>query len=169
MKQLLWATITAVNVCILALLISNGTQAVAETDLNEQVECIATNIYHEARNQSELGMRAVAWVTLNRVQHESYPNTACGVVYDAVRYPDGQPKKNMCQFSWFCDGKPDSITDVEKWAESLLIAVDVMHNYDNYPDPTGGAHMYHANYVNPSWAKSYIRVVKIDSHIFYKD
>ena len=89
MKQLLWATITAANVCILALLISNGTQAVAETDLNEQVECIATNIYHEARNQSELGMRAVAWVTLNRVQHESYPNTACGVVYDAVRYPDG--------------------------------------------------------------------------------
>jgi N-acetylmuramoyl-L-alanine amidase len=152
--------------CALALFC---TPAVAETDLNEQVECIATNVYHEARNQSQLGMRAVAWVTLNRVQHENYPNTACGVVYDAVRYPDGRPKKNLCQFSWFCDGKPDSITNVEKWAESLLVAVDVMHNYNTYPDPTGGSHMYHANYVNPGWAKSYKRVVKIDSHIFYKD
>ena len=169
MKQLLWATITAANVCILALLISNGTQAVAETDLNEQVECIATNIYHEARNQSELGMRAVAWVTLNRVQHELYPNDACGVVYDAVRDENGKPKKHKCQFSWYCDGKSDKIQNAEKWAQALLVASDVLHNYAQYPDPTGGSHMYHATYVNPYWVSDYVKVVKIDAHIFYKD
>ena len=131
----------------------------------DEVECLAKNIYYEARDQNLTGMYAVAGVTLNRVKDRRWPNDICAVVKQRTIVQN----QWICQFSWFCDGKPDSITNVEKWAESLLVAVDVMHNYNTYPDPTGGSHMYHANYVNPSWAKSYKRVVKIDSHIFYKD
>ena len=36
-------------------------------------------------------------------------------------------------------------------------------------DITGGAVMYHADYVSPYWTNAYERTVKIDTHIFYKD
>ena len=48
---------------------------------NEQeVRCLAENIYFEARNQSIPGQIAVALVVLNRVEHPNFPNTVCGVV-----------------------------------------------------------------------------------------
>jgi len=137
--------------------------------LDSQLECIATNIYHEARSESELGMSAVAWVTLNRVEHKQYPNSPCEVVYDAVTDNFNNPKKYMCQFSWYCDGKSDKIRNAAMWGKALVIASDILNNFDNYPDPTGGSHMYHANYVNPDWAEDYEKVVNIDNHIFYRD
>ena len=65
----------------------------------DEVRCLATNIYWEARNQSIQGMYAVADVTLNRVKDKRWPSTVCEVVK--------QRRKGVCQFSWFCDGKPD--------------------------------------------------------------
>jgi spore germination cell wall hydrolase CwlJ-like protein len=53
--------------------------------------------------------------------------------------------------------------------QSVLVASDVMRNYSKYPDPTGNAIMYHANYVKPAWASDYKRVVAIDAHIFYTE
>ena len=41
----------------------------------KQIECLATNIYHEARSESTIGKIAVAWVTVNRVNTERYPDT----------------------------------------------------------------------------------------------
>jgi N-acetylmuramoyl-L-alanine amidase len=164
------------NFALIAGLIFWAVQAQAITirlqydlDFETQLECIAQNIYHEARNESELGMRAVAWVTLNRVQSSAYPTTACDVVFQAKLDGNGNPIKNKCQFSWFCDGKTDRISNPEKWALSILVASDVMMNYSKYPDPTGKAIMYHANYVKPAWASEYKRVVAIDAHIFYTD
>tara|TARA_R110000822_G_scaffold26359_3_gene79389 strand:- start:224 stop:778 length:555 start_codon:yes stop_codon:yes gene_type:complete len=138
-------------------------------DFDTQVQCIATNIYHEARAESELGMRAVAWVTLNRVQHESYPDTACDVVYQTVTDANGKPKRHKCQFSWYCDGKSDQIKNIQLFAKAIMIASDVVRNYGTYPDPTGESIMYHANYVSPNWRFDYTKVVKIDAHIFYTD
>ena len=164
------------NFALIAGLIFWAVQAQAITirlqydlDFETQLECIAQNIYHEARNESELGMRAVAWVTLNRVQSSAYPTTACDVVFQAKLDGNGNPIKNKCQFSWFCDGKTDTIANQEKWALAVLVAADVMRNYSNYPDPTGNAIMYHANYVKPAWASDYKKVVSIDAHIFYTE
>ena len=39
----------------------------------DEVRCLATNIYWEARNQSIQGMYAVADVTLNRVKDDRWP------------------------------------------------------------------------------------------------
>lgn len=176
MKKVWNLTAGVFNIVLAGSIVLYAITAHAETknvtdqlELNSQLECIATNIYHEARNESELGMRAVAWVTLNRVQHEQYPNSPCEVVYDAVVDNNDNPKKYMCQFSWYCDGKSDKIQNAAMWGKALVLASDILNNYNNYPDPTGGSHMYHANYVNPAWAKDYVRVVKIDTHIFYRD
>ena len=135
----------------------------------KQVQCLAMNVYHEARNEGELGQRAVAWATLNRVSHPDYPDTVCDVVYEAVTDDSGNPIRDKCQFSWFCDGKSDEIKDFIAWLEAQYVASDVMNKYGKETDPTGGAIMYHADYVNPFWVDAYERQVEIDTHIFYAE
>lgn len=142
-------------------------QVAIEANKYRQLECLATNIYHEARNDGLTGQRAVAWATLNRVESSKYPNTICEVVYQAELKENGIPYRNKCQFSWFCDGKSDEVTDQAAWNVAMKIAEDVISVYGKETDPTNGAFMYHAHYVTPYWAESYERQVRIDSHIFY--
>ena len=137
-------------------------------DYDTQMSCIAQNVYFEARSESELGMRAVAWVTMNRVNNSKYPTTACQVVRQANLDESNNPIRHKCQFSWYCDGKSDKIENQAMWVKSILVAADVIANYGVYPDPTGGSVMYHANYVRPFLTTDYERVVQIDAHIFYK-
>ena len=91
-------------------------------DIN-QMHCLATNIYHEARGESFAGKVAVANVTHNRVDSTKYPNTYCGVVYQAQMYVNWRgnevPARHKCQFSWYCDGKSDDI--VLKTADGKII------------------------------------------------
>lgn len=141
-------------------------QIIAEYE--EQHYCLALNIYHEARGDSILGQRAVGYVTLNRVQHATYPTTICDVVYQAHLDSRGNPVRNQCQFSWYCDGRSDTPRDEIKWESVQQVAHQVLSNYGVKEDFTDGAIMYHAAYVNPYWARDYNRTVRIDTHIFYK-
>lgn len=122
------------------------------------LECLAQNIYFEARNQSEKGQRAVAWVTLNRVDHKDYPDTICKVVW--------QHK----QFSWTHDGKSDNPKEKRAWNKAKLIARTVLslYKYRINLDPSDGALYYHANYVKPLWNTHYNLIVEIDNHVFYQ-
>lgn len=135
--------------------------------LSAELECLAKNIYHEARSDGITGQRAIAWATLNRVHSDKYPDTICGVVYQAVLNEEGVPLRDECQFSWFCDGKSDDIQNQASWNVAEQIAIDVINSYGKETDPTDGAFMYHAHYVEPYWASSYEKTVRIDSHIFY--
>ena len=47
-------------------------------------ECLAKNIYFEARNQSVAGQIAVAQVVINRVNDDRFPNTICKVVQQSM-------------------------------------------------------------------------------------
>ena len=137
------------------------------------LKCMADNIYWEARNQPVNGMIAVAFATLNRVNDERFPNSVCEVIRQGPTRPSwitGEPipVKNRCQFSWYCDGKSDTIPlkDMNIYEVSISIAKRVMG--EEFKDNTGGAVYYHADYVTPSWAKSKVRTIKIGNHIFYK-
>ena len=131
-------------------------------------ECLALNLYHEARSDSTLGQKAVGFVTINRVMHESYPDTICDVVYQAHVDQKGNPLRNKCQFSWYCDGKHDRPLSEKDYNTAMINAQEVMRDYGKIPDVTDGSIMYHASYVKPYWASTYERTVRIDSHIFYK-
>lgn len=127
----------------------------------EQKYCLQQNIYFEARNQSELGQRAVAWVTLNRVDDSRYPDTICDVVWQ------------KSQFSWTRDGKSDApgdnIIEQKAWAHAGEVMESVLFKY--YQDKNGivgDAVMFHADYVDPFWKSSYVEVATIDDHIFYE-
>jgi len=144
--------------------------SVKASDENGDRFCLAQNIYFEAGNQPEAGKVAVANVTMNRVDHTSYPDTICDVVYQAKLYKNWKnefvPVRHMCQFSWFCDGKSDVPTDSATWMDSLRIASHALQL--RYFDVTSGATHYHNDCVYPYWAKHLNITVTIDNHTFYK-
>ena len=78
------------------------------------------------------------------------------------------PIKNRCQFSWYCDGKSDVPKQKKTYERLLTIAESIVYNRIPFIDITDGALFYHADYVTPSWAKTKIRTVEIEDHIFYR-
>ena len=129
-------------------------------------ECLADNIYFEARNQGFAGWVAVAQVTLNRVRDDRFPNTICEVVKQGLTYESGFPIRDKCQFSWYCDGKSDTILNLEVYDKILGLADYLIPN--GYFDITDGATHYHADYVRPDWAKTKTKTIEIEDHIFYR-
>ena len=147
----------------------------------ESVNCLALNMYHEARNQGTAGQLAVTAVVYNRVQDERFPNTICGVIKqgptreswktkltadpnDAVYYPI----KNRCQFSWYCDGKNDIPRNKKKYEDILKLIYLILDDKILFIDITDGALFYHADYITPSWAKTKTKTIEIQDHIFYR-
>jgi len=124
--------------------------------------CLAKAIYFEARSESLRGQLAVARVVLNRVRDPRFPNTICGVVYQ------GAERRNACQFSFACDGKPDYPTNRRHWAKARRLAAKVLRGQIRLPKLDGVA-FYHADYVRPTWASVMRPVIKIGRHIFYRD
>ena len=140
---------------------------------HEETECLATNIYFEARGESYEGQKAVAFVTLNRVDSNKFPNDICSVVYQAkhsdwwAEHKDRLvPIRNQCQFSWYCDGKSDAIRNSADFQRLYSLASEIITG--RHEDNTEGALWYHANYVRPDWRLAYAKTVDIDAHIFYK-
>ena len=122
--------------------------------------CLADAIYYEARGESVVGQLAVADVVLNRVAHENYPNTICGVVYQ------GSHRATGCQFSFTCDGSLNRRinarmrNDAEELASAVLAGLSV-------PVSREATH-YHADYVDPFWASSLVPTAQIGAHKFYR-
>jgi N-acetylmuramoyl-L-alanine amidase len=129
--------------------------------------CLAQNIYYEARGSSRADQIAVADVVINRVEDKRYPNSICEVVQQGKKYADGRMKRNACQFSWYCDGKSDWPTDMDAWVIAQQIAYNMV-TYNDYRGLTEGATHYHANYVNPSWARTLTLTGTIGVHKFYR-
>jgi spore germination cell wall hydrolase CwlJ-like protein len=121
-----------------------------------EVLCMAENIFHEARNQSEEGMIAVGFVTVNRKNHANYPNTICEVVYDPY------------QFSWTLDAPVINLNNkIERkaWNKIVNISLAIL-NEDIYNNMYGVTH-YHTTEVNPVWNRDKALVYHIDDHLFY--
>jgi len=129
--------------------------------------CLAQNIYYEARGSNRADRIAVADVVLNRVQDTRYPNTVCGVVRQGKQYADGRMIRNKCQFSWYCDGKSDWPRDMDAWVDAQQIAYNML-TWDAGRGLTEGGTHYHADYVDPSWARELQLVGRIGVHVFYR-
>ena len=141
-------------------------------EATKQHECLAKNIYFEARNEPFAGQFAVAMVTLNRVYDEKFPNTLCDVVYEGLHYASGHPKRDRCQFSWYCDGKVDDVKNKKAYMNAENVADLAIESYRAIKtkglDITEGARYYHTYEVSPRWSKVYPVVGRIGDHIFYK-
>lgn len=124
-------------------------QAVHKTDLN----CLAQNIYHEARGEPIEGQIAVALVVTNRVISGLFQNTICGVVYAKE------------QFSWTQDSTK-TIVDAKAFKVAKEIAAGVLDQSIHLPDFT--ALYFHNRTVRPQWRKTKLLVAQIGNHVFYK-
>jgi hypothetical protein len=129
-------------------------------DWARDLECLAMNIYHEARNEPAAGKLAVGHVVMNRVSDPRFPATVCEVVQQG-----GQTPRNGCQFSWWCDGRDDRPRNKRAWTESRFFATRIFAGTSK--DPTGGALWYHADYVQPAWRKTFVEGPQIGRHKFY--
>ncbi len=136
----------------------------------EERGCLAQAIYHEARGEPEKGQWAVANVVLNRVASVRYPGTICGVVFQ-----NAGGARFRCQFTFACDGRPDSGGSGnrivrEAWVRANVIALAAFKRYqkgdrlDTLPRTTL---FYHTTDVRPSWSSAYRAVAEIGRHIFY--
>lgn len=125
----------------------------------EELRCLALNVYHESRSEPLVAQIAVASVTLNRVRAERFPATICGVVKHSR-------KAGTCQFSWYCDGKSDTPFEKEAWANSLAVAQFAIDHFNT--DFVDGAKYFYSGAERPSWAARYKAVATIGNITFMK-
>jgi len=121
--------------------------------------CLSLAVYYEARSEPMLGQVAVAQVVLTRVEHAAYPSTICEVVHE------GGTSRHRCQFSYWCDGKPETPLDDRAWRLAKVIA-QLTHDGVVTADVEDATH-YHADYSSPSWRDQMHLVATIGRHYFY--
>ncbi len=128
----------------------------------QQLDCLALNIYREAGYEPFEGKVAVAQVTMNRVKDGRFGKDVCGVVYQK----NVVMEKVVCQFSWACDSVHKSRpVNKEAYNESYAVAKKVLLEGFKL-DVLKDALYYHATYVNPRWPLD--KIGQIGQHIFYR-
>jgi spore germination cell wall hydrolase CwlJ-like protein len=130
-----------------------------------EIYCMAEAIYFEARNQNLIGQIAVAIVVRNRMRDKRYPSTACEVVRDGY-YRRGHPVRDKCQFSYWCDGKPEILLEKKAWKKALTLA-ELVYIDGIEIVGLGSATHYHTVWVDPRWAKELNQCLIIGDHKFY--
>jgi spore germination cell wall hydrolase CwlJ-like protein len=126
----------------------------------EEVRCMALNLYWEARSEGDNGMLAVGWVVLNRMAYAKYPNTVCEVISQGGTTPP-------CEWSWRCDGRSDAPTEPTSWAQAQELARRLLQ--EPPADPTHGALWFHHESLKPAkWLQSRAFTAHIGKHLFYK-
>ena len=164
--------------------------------MHPEIQCLAENIYFEARAESYSGKAAVGNVTRNRVLDTRWPGTYCEVVQQGPKRESWKtkqhsdladedrvyyPRKHRCQFSWYCDGEADVIwanynngklieMNAKAWRDSVQVAIWTMGVGNiTIEDNTKGAVYYYAhNLVYPSWADSKQYIGVLGNHTFMK-
>jgi N-acetylmuramoyl-L-alanine amidase len=128
-----------------------------------ELRCLAENVYFEARGESLKGQYAVAEVTLNRTRAANFPHTVCAVVHE-MRW-DPVRQRHVADFSWTELGAL-SPEEGPAWKRAVDVATTA---YDDQHDPiVPDALFYHATSVRPAWSKSRTAVATIGNHVFYK-
>lgn len=128
-----------------------------------ELQCLAENVYFEARGEPLTGQYAVAEVTLNRTVAPNFPHTICAVVHE--KRWDSTHKRVVADFSWTELGDL-SPGDGAAWKRAKDVA---SAEYDDLHDPVvPGALFYHATSVQPTWAKGKKVVATIGNHVFYR-
>lgn len=158
---------------------------------DDAVNCVACNIYHEARSESHPGFWLVAFATKNRVDDRFYPakktkrarsgpgpkvkkeaftSEFCQVVYEQ-RW-DKKRTKWTPMFSWTRDGKHDRVYNKGDWLDALELSQKLIAWHEGTGDEeiidfTFGCEWYHRYDISPYWMKQYHPTVRIGAHQCY--
>lgn len=127
--------------------------------LDDTITCMARSIYWEAKGGKSEDMEAVASVVMNRLGHDGFPDTVCGVVKQGS-------ETGKCQFSWWCDGRSDTVQEEARYAIAKEIARKALNR--QLDDRTKGALYFHDRHVSPDWSREYVKTTETGDFLFYK-
>lgn len=122
--------------------------------------CLATTVYLEARNQSELGQWAVAEVALRRLESGRWGHSVCAVV-TAPR-----------QFAPTLVSPGFRIKNLKAWGKAVEVAFASLRQWsqpvqDRLQVVPGADHFYATSVEQPAWAQG-VPVAQIGDHRFYR-
>lgn len=121
--------------------------------------CLATTVYLEARDQSELGQRAVAEVALRRRESGRWGDSVCAVVT--------APK----QFAPTIVNPGLKLTNMQAWEDAVAVAFEASRDWQQPEGQRrevvpGASHFAALQIASPSWQR-YPRVATIGDHTFF--
>lgn len=122
--------------------------------------CLATTIYLEARNQSELGQRAVAEVALRRRDSGRWGESVCEVVTARKQFAPTIVHPGL------------RMKNLEAWEQAVQVAFATQADWRqpagqrNEVVP-GASHFAALDLANPAWATA-PRVATIGDHTFFR-
>lgn len=129
----------------------------AKLSTTDQTTCLALNIYHEARSEPLDGQLVIAFVTLNRVKSDMFPDNICDVVWQI---------KPAVQFSWTLDGKQDLRVVKQYWDLAVILANEVVSGATK-PFIMDDVLFYKATYAKSTFFDKLELVGGIGKHQFY--
>ena len=114
------------------------------------IECMASAMYHEARGEGEHGMLAVAHTILNRSRKSHL--SVCQTI------------RKRGQFSFVKRGVLPHAP-----REYSLLAMQAIRGYNRGMDSSKGATFFVFHKRKPKWLKGMKRTVRVGSHNFFKE
>lgn len=122
--------------------------------------CLATTVYLEARDQSELGQRAVAEVALRRRDSGQWGQSACDVVTARRQFAPTIVNPGM------------RIGNLKAWEAAVNVAFEAQHDWtlpagERNEVVPGASHFAALDLASPAWASS-PRVATIGDHTFFR-
>lgn len=127
--------------------------------VDDAITCLSRTIYWEAKGGKPEDMEAVADVVLNRLGQKDFADTVCGVVKQ-------DQHKKTCQFSWWCDGRPDQVVEEDRYTDAKEVARKALNQ--QLKDRTHGALFFHDRSIKAGGFEKYVKTAETGKFLFYK-
>ena len=142
----------------------SGGIVVDTSEQHKELQCIKSALWHEARGETEEGIRAVMSVIYNRKNHKNYPNTFCKVILQDKQFSAFNSDKSLATKRL----KPVKGPDEEAYSKVAGIAQEaVVGAFEPVLEPSV-LHYAHIKVKN-KWTRKFKRVKVVQSHAFYKE
>lgn len=126
----------------------------SEASDQDQILCLALNIYHESRGEDTRARWAVGFVTLNRVKSSKFADTVCRVVWA------------KSQFSWTTRRTGTLVPkETNAWFDAQKKGY-LLYSEQYTEDPTSGADHFYVATIKPSWSRRLVSKMRIGAHMF---
>jgi len=128
-------------------------EAVNNSKVDKQLECMAKVVLHEAANQPRSGQLAVAQLIMNRVGQDRFGDSVCEVV--------NQPGQ------FFRTASFNPRRDGDRWATAVEVSRQAMAGHGDQIVP--GAVFYHSAHSSPNrFFRTRERLTMVGDHVFYR-
>jgi len=140
----------------------SGGIVVDTSEQHKELQCIKNALWHEARGETEEGIRAVMSVIYNRKNHKNYPNTFCKVILQDKQFSAFNQDKSLATKRL----KPVKGPDKEAYRKVSSVAQEAVQGaFKPVLEPS--VLWYTTHGVQRQWTKRLKIHLEIGGHKFY--